>query len=76
MIGLLVKSEAKKYAKIRLAIFFYVLTLYSVIYWSVPLFNASCGFQKYQNRINQKIYAGTHNIWQYKIVAMEIADTS
>ena len=43
----------KIYAKIRFDHFFSVLNFASACR-PVPLFNASCGFQKYQNRFNQK----------------------
>ena len=42
------------YAKIKLTHFLNVLALPSVICWPIPLFNASCGFQKNQNRFNKK----------------------
>ena len=56
MIDSLVKNETKAYAKIRFSHFFNVLALTSTICWPIPLFDASFGFQKYQNRFNQKIF--------------------
>ena len=56
MIGFLVKNEAKNIYKDKICLFFNVLALPSVICWPIPLFNASCGFQKYQNGFNQNTY--------------------
>ena len=61
MIGLHVKNDTKNICKNKIWSFFSVLVLYSsVIYRPIALFNVYCGFQKYQNKSNQKIYVGAN----------------
>ena len=56
-LGLLVKKEAENICKDNIwSSFLCVLALSSVICRPIHLFNASCGFQKYQKMFNQKIY--------------------
>ena len=55
-IGIVVKSETKKIFKDQIKLLLRILALSTPVH----LFNASCGFQKYENRFNPKTYLATN----------------